>query len=327
MDTLEEIRRQIRSGQWQAARRALIARLGDHPHDVDAWMLLATVLDDAEKQADCYRQVLGLDPGHRQAARALAQLAASGEEARPRVLRCPGCGGAMEVYIAGALHDKRARCPYCGTDVDVPDSFQRVQRTHTAEEGAGFQRVEETLTVESRSDAGAASLTAEDLRRLMQAQAAGSADVHAGLGEYDHTFTKDDLRRLLAEHGLSLSDGELDDVMGRFVFTEHEGRPGEHVVIRRIETRRNLGQAFRPKGGEPQGCLAALLGIFGETHVSLGRARPAPPAEMDVETIVKAAGIPLLPEERRCCPHCGATLSEHATRCDWCGTDLGGAET
>jgi hypothetical protein len=108
MDTLEEIRRQIRSGQWQAARRALIARLGDHPHDVDAWMLLATVLDDAEKQADCYRQVLGLVPGHRQAARALAQLAASGEEARPRVLRCPGCGGAMEMYVAGALHDKRA---------------------------------------------------------------------------------------------------------------------------------------------------------------------------------------------------------------------------
>ena len=32
------------------------------------------------------------------------------------------------------------------------------------------------------------------------------------------------------------------------------------------------------------------------------------------------------PEERRPCPHCGATISKHATRCAWCGTFLAPSE-
>ncbi|MBN2391829.1 MAG: hypothetical protein JXR84_13970, partial [Anaerolineae bacterium] len=61
---------------------------------------------------------------------------------------------------------------------------------------------------------------------------------------------------------------------------------------------------------------------FGETRIVVERSRPAPPVVMDVETIVQTADRPLPPDERRSCPHCGATLSKHATWCVWCGTHL-----
>ncbi|MBN2392162.1 MAG: hypothetical protein JXR84_15650, partial [Anaerolineae bacterium] len=95
---MAEIRHLIDAGVPEAARRALAAHLTANPHHIAAWMLLATLLDDPQQQADCYRQVLSLDPGHTAAARALAQLSGA---ARDVVLRCPQCGGAMEIYFAG----------------------------------------------------------------------------------------------------------------------------------------------------------------------------------------------------------------------------------
>ncbi len=40
------------------------------------------------------------------------------------------------------------------------------------------------------------------------------------------------------------------------------------------------------------------------------------------EEIIKMAGGPLPPEERRVCPKCQATISIHAQRCEWCGARL-----
>jgi len=322
MGPLDTIRRQIESGEHQTARRALVALLRANPHHVEAWMLLASVLEDPQQQADCYRQVLSLDPGHRLAAQALAQLTTPAKET---ALRCPQCGGPMEVYFAGELRDKRARCLYCGTDVDLPDSFQRVQRTHTAEQGTGFQRFEDRLVVESRSDTGTSALSAEDFIRLMQAQGGGPLDEQdlSELLHYDHTFTKEDIERLLSEHGVSIPGEKLDDLLRRYIFSEREeGGAGQHVVVRRVESRRNLGQAFSSEGTEAPGCLAAFLRLFGESRISFERARPAPPAETSVETVIKAAGGPLPLEERRACPHCGATISRRASRCRWCGAWL-----
>ncbi|MBN2006677.1 MAG: hypothetical protein JXA21_25210 [Anaerolineae bacterium] len=42
------------------------------------------------------------------------------------------------------------------------------------------------------------------------------------------------------------------------------------------------------------------------------------------DEIIKMAGGPLPPEERRQCPKCQATISVRARRCEWCGTPLEG---
>lgn len=61
-DSLVAIRRQIEAGALDAARRALAAHLTANPHHIAAWMMMASLLDDPLKQADCYRYVLSLDP-------------------------------------------------------------------------------------------------------------------------------------------------------------------------------------------------------------------------------------------------------------------------
>ncbi|MGC9348251.1 MAG: hypothetical protein ACP5JG_08960 [Anaerolineae bacterium] len=324
MDALDAIRRQIASGKREGPRRALMTLLRNHPHDVTAWMLLATVLDDPQQQADCYRQVLSLDPGNQQAARALDQLRASREL---KALRCPQCGGGMEVYFAGELRDKRARCRYCGSEVDLSDRFQRVQRTQASEQGAGVRRFEDTVVVESRSDGGVSPSIAEDIARLAlpRDREGTSVEELSELLRSPHAFTKEDIQRLLARHDITISDGKLDEIVGRYVFSEREAGSAQRVVVRRIESRA-LGEAFASDRTEPQGCLSLLAGLFGETRVILERSRPSPPPETSVETIIKAAGEPLPPDERRRCPQCGATLSKQATRCGWCDTWLDDAE-
>jgi hypothetical protein len=106
--------------------------------------------------------------------------------------------------------------------------------------------------------------------------------------------------------------------MRRYIFTEREEGPAQRVVVRRIESRHSLGEAFSHDRTKPQGCLSLLLRLFGESRVTLERSRPSPPPETSVETIIRAAGEPLPPEERRRCPQCDATISKYATRCVWC---------
>lgn len=78
--------------------------------------------------------------------------------------------------------------------------------------------------------------------------------------------------------------------------------------------------------------VAAGWGWLGKAvqHLTGGhseeRVAPPPmPVAADALTaadIIELAGGPLPPEERRTCPHCGATISKAATRCEWCGASL-----
>lgn len=78
MDPLDAVRRRIEAGDREGARRALASLVRAEPQNVAAWALLADLLEDPARQADCYRQILRLDPGNRQAA---AQLRARTGEA------------------------------------------------------------------------------------------------------------------------------------------------------------------------------------------------------------------------------------------------------
>ena len=78
--------------------------------------------------------------------------------------------------------------------------------------------------------------------------------------------------------------------------------------------------------------VAAGWGWLGKAVQRLTGGRPeervAPPTmpvaadELTAADIIQLAGGPLPPEERCACPHCGATISKAATRCEWCGASL-----
>ena len=95
MDLMNTLRQHIETGDREGAKRALAAILRADPRNVPAWMLLAALIEDPARQADCYRQVLRLDPANPQATARLRALTHKGPEASPK---SPGQRGA-ESYI------------------------------------------------------------------------------------------------------------------------------------------------------------------------------------------------------------------------------------
>lgn len=74
MDLIEPLRQRIETGDREGAKRELAAVLRADPRNVPAWMLLAALIEDPARQADCYRQVLRLDPANPQATARLRAL-------------------------------------------------------------------------------------------------------------------------------------------------------------------------------------------------------------------------------------------------------------
>jgi hypothetical protein len=95
MDLIEPLRQRIETGDREGAKREVAAILRADPRNVPAWMLLAALIEDPAQQADCYRQVLRLDPANPQAAARLRALTRKVPEASPK---SPGQRGA-ESYI------------------------------------------------------------------------------------------------------------------------------------------------------------------------------------------------------------------------------------
>jgi len=122
MDALATIQQQAETGDRAGARQAAIALLRAEPQNVRAWLVLATLLDDPAQQAQCYKRVLRLAPGHPQATTLLARL----QSPPPAVtvpppttatsLTCPHCGASVIVALGDALRATRAFCERCGQE-------------------------------------------------------------------------------------------------------------------------------------------------------------------------------------------------------------------
>jgi hypothetical protein len=265
MISLHRVRRKIEAGDLESAKRDLVEILRADRENILAWAFLALVLDDPIKQADCYRQILKIDPANREAAARLQRLmrhtpSRPGTHESPRAqtretLRCPQCGGPMEVRFIGDLHDKWAVCPYCGTRVDLPDSYERVEREHTEEKHLWGSRRVDREVVHRRRDA---------------------------FGEQPWRPDID-------------SDEGSDSL----------GRSGDYRQERVVHVEKHLEGGI---SGFLSGALDAVVSR------RMGELTPG--------YIISLAGGALPPEERRACPECGATISKHADRCDWCGTWL-----
>jgi len=72
--TLETIRLRVHAGDREGARLALADLLKAEPDNADVWALLAILVKEPDEQAECYRQILRIDPGNRQAAMWLEML-------------------------------------------------------------------------------------------------------------------------------------------------------------------------------------------------------------------------------------------------------------
>lgn len=153
MASLSLIQHYIATKQHNRAKRELVKFLRVEPRSVTAWMLLAALLNDVDKQMDCYRRVLALEPGHPEASTRLQQLTYRlPPTAKGAALRCSQCGGRMNVRFVGDLRDKRAVCIYCGTEVDLPDSYQRIELERQHETHEWSTRTVEKAIIQTRND-------------------------------------------------------------------------------------------------------------------------------------------------------------------------------
>ena len=85
-ELLELIRLNMQNGDNDTARNILLGLLRADPTNVPGWELLALCSDDPKKRADCYHQILQLEPDHQIAKDGLDEL--TGERAhipRPEV--------------------------------------------------------------------------------------------------------------------------------------------------------------------------------------------------------------------------------------------------
>jgi len=333
MESLDRARRQIEAGDRGGARRTLCKILNADPGNVAAWTLLAAAVDDADKQADCYRRILALDPGNREAEQRLRQLTGESPPGEPSEaptpsqagvpLSCPQCGGTMGAHFFGELQDKRAVCPYCGAQVDLPDACRRVTHEREYGENAWGARVVERTESQTRSDGlkGDVRSVREALRETLD-ELARQVEEHDG----EMTVTRENLleegtpRRavLTSEELQELSDDELfERLKARGIDLDApEGlRPGERIGIRR-EIRRTDSQDGMP----------SLRDVV-RGWMDRGVKRSLEPQEpLSADDIIDLAGGPLAPEERRPCPQCGAVIPRDAARCEWCGRRLSGDE-
>ncbi|HXU44075.1 MAG TPA: response regulator [Thermoanaerobaculia bacterium] len=126
-----------KEGAKAAARGHLEAALKLDETKEEAWLWLAAVASDRERQRDCLERILALNPGHRHAL-ALLDLPELRGEPKPRPRRagrCPLCRG------TGLPED---RCPWCRAVISLAD-LKLVLRNRDVDRelvAAGLRRLE-----------------------------------------------------------------------------------------------------------------------------------------------------------------------------------------
>ena len=168
----------------------LSLRIRKNPDDLDAWKAISEMVDDPKKKKDCQEQI----------DRIMAK--------QQSPIICPQCGAGMTIYFAGELHDKRAKCPYCGTDIDIPDAFSRT----VVEKKAGFGDLfpETDVTVyERRADHAGATITSDEINKLImekglvaarkELEARGIKDLK--ISGFSGMDTSSEANRILEEEG------------------------------------------------------------------------------------------------------------------------------
>ena len=136
-DVAESLRKGIRAarrGHHKPAQRLLSEVVEADPSNEEAWMWLARVVDDPARQAECYQQILSLNPDNSWANEQLAALQAGPEEVELEegdvapelqpisseyeleLLKCPNCGNPLDVQGTAS---RAIVCPACDSVLDL----------------------------------------------------------------------------------------------------------------------------------------------------------------------------------------------------------------
>jgi hypothetical protein len=304
VEPLGSIRQHLEVGDQDAARRELVAALRANPQDVSCWELLATLLDDPARKADCYRQILRIDPQHSHAAASLAALTSAppsepvhdvpAVKRRP-ALRCQGCGGTLDIRFIGEMRDKRAVCPFCGNEVDLPDSFQRVERQRDHEQRPWGSRTVDTVYVETRVDHGSEGQPAHPVPDI--------DTIRQTLQEEGPTGLDEETLQKLDDAGFTVSTSATAGVR---TYLSGGLESGADTLLDRSGVDSFDGEFKFPTGKV----------VFSPEDVSSVQGR------LDPEHVIRMAGGAPPVEKRTKCPECEAIVPRDASRCEWCGAGL-----
>lgn len=299
IDLLDTIRHRINAGDREGARLELAELLETDPDNADGWALFAVVVADPAEKAECYRQILRLDPENRLATAWLEALAPqapafSDREEVPRQegtdLQCEECGALAQVRSVGPLREKRVVCPFCGAERDLPDTIRREERVREREDAPeGGSQAIESIRPESRGE---------------QAPEAGG------------TPAADELERLMNELRLSVLD---EDTLKELGESGLDGLSSEQVVASpapQVEKRSVIDRLFGRRREEETLNLDAVGDLEGQLDALAQTGRLGP------GDIIRLAGGPLPARDRRKCPGCGAVVSRNAAKCPWCSAPL-----
>lgn len=189
-------------------------------------------------------------------------------------LRCEQCGSQMEVRFVGDMHDKRLVCDYCGAEMDLPDTYQRIARKRVQKSKPWGNSSTDTVHIETRSDHLADGHPLEPIPKI------------------------DDLRKLIEEGGLEDIGDETLEILKKYGFkVSLEGKSSIVSMIHRLE-KQNIDWKSEHSGDYIPLTPREILELAGD---------PLPPEERlncpNCDAVIS--------RKARQCPWCSVSLSEY----------------
>lgn len=220
------------------------------------------------------------------------------------ILRCPQCGGELEVQFVGELKDKRAFCRHCGTEINIPDAYQRVKKKRSTEWNlGGVYSVEDTL-IETRSDRSENANERKPLPPEIQ-------EIMKQIKERGPEAIDEQTLQILKFHGVRLSFDH--DALTPEVLKALKGNDFDLSYGQDSQSEKTL--FIRTEKQTP--------GFFENLLEDNSKSRGQYPL-LDTEQTVKIFGIAPAPEDTIKCPNpkCDAKIPKNAKKCSWCGEEL-----
>jgi hypothetical protein len=312
---LEEIKRHIDTGDLEAARHSLSLLTSTDPLNSIAWELLASITDDPIERAECYRHILQIDPENRPVAAKFLEISSQIQgpslqersvEGNDPFLYCKGCGGPAEVHFVGSIQDRSAICSYCGTEVDLPDSYHHIQDLRIQNRlSAVDDHVPTGKKITPKQDGlpilGDTESYPPELQKIIQILNEKGTE---GLSN-DHIIK---LRETGAILPLNPGDSETEIV-----------QDGHKKGSEKTEESSN-SQTMSTTIKSPWEKISTFI----KQQILKRRNLKYVPNPLSFSERLLLSGSPLPPEERQNClnPQCKAVISKSAKACPWCGSSL-----